>query len=169
MSIYEEIAGLISEALGVDIKQKTRVRQYVEGRFIYYNISRNFFDGTLEHIGAVVNRDHSTVMHGLEMFDVLISSDKNFKLKYNSVTHLLFDAVEFPKRDTIAHYKLTKENEELKIKIKELTLKTKQLEVNDGESKRFKSIIERLEYQVPHGKELEAEKQINRFLNGLRL
>jgi hypothetical protein len=168
MSIYEEIAELISEALGVDIKQKTRIRQCVEGRFIYYNIARNFFDGTLEHIGAVVNRNHSTVVHGLEMFDVLISSDKNFKFKYNFITHLLFDAVEFPKKDTTAYYKLTKENEDLKIQIKELTLKAKQFEVNNDEPKRFKSIIERLECQVPHGKELEAEKQLNRFLNGIR-
>lgn len=168
MSIYEEIAELISEALGVDIKQKTRIRQCVEGRFIYYNIARNFFDGTLEHIGAVVNRNHSTVVHGLEMFDVLISSDKNFKFKYNFITHLLFDAVEFPKKDITAYYKLTKENEDLKIQIKELTLKAKQFEVNNDEPKRFKSIIERLECQVPHGKELEAEKQLNRFLNGIR-
>jgi hypothetical protein len=55
-----------------------------------------------------------------------------------------------------------------KIQIKELTLRAESLEREFDSMSRLAPMVDRLKQKIPRGKELEAEKQFNRFLNGIR-
>lgn len=51
------------------IKSKVRLRKVTDSRFIYYYISRKITRSNLEEIGSLVNRDHSTVIHGIKQVE----------------------------------------------------------------------------------------------------
>ena len=62
----EEIIKRVSEAVGLDIKKRTRKRVYVYGRCLYYKLARQNFPGmSLEYIGRFVGVDHATVIHSI--------------------------------------------------------------------------------------------------------
>jgi hypothetical protein len=51
-----------------DISVKTRKRNYIDARMIYYQISKEFTDYGTTIIGMEVDKDHATVMNGLNQF-----------------------------------------------------------------------------------------------------
>ena len=169
MSIYTETIELINESLSIDISRETRKREYVEGRYIYYHICRKKYGSTFEQIGRSIGKNHATVMHGIEIFNNLIASSRDFREKVGEVELCVLGGDISLDNDSYDIDELISENKKLKTEINKLTLKTETLEHEVDKVYRFKSIMERLQYQVPRGKELEVEKQINRFLNGLRL
>jgi len=70
MQKLEEIIHLVSQRIGLDIKKPSRKREYVMGRAIYYKLAKDDFSlGTYSSIGAQVNKDHGTVLHGLKKFE----------------------------------------------------------------------------------------------------
>lgn len=72
-----------------DIIGKTRKREVVEARYIAIGIIFNSNDRiTKVNIGKIFNRDHSTVIYSLRIFDDLLSCDKSFKRKVNDVKKL---------------------------------------------------------------------------------
>lgn len=169
MDILTRTADSVGEALGIDIRSRTRIVEYVEGRAIYYNISRNRYNFTFHRIGREVGRDHASVMHGLKVYDDLMATDVKFRNKCTLVEQYVIANETLLNDELIPCNELLSENKKLKIQIKELILKAQKLELELDSLSRIYTIIERLNYKIPQGKELEAEKQINRFLNGLRL
>ena len=61
----EEIRNYVESKTGLDISRKTRKRQYVDARALYYKLCRENTDASLEEIGTLVNRDHSSVVHSV--------------------------------------------------------------------------------------------------------
>tara|TARA_R100000541_G_scaffold39136_1_gene46972 strand:- start:5296 stop:5625 length:330 start_codon:yes stop_codon:yes gene_type:complete len=82
----EKIIKTINETLEVDIRSKTRRREVVYSRFIFYHLMRNKLHRSysLATIGAFLKKDHATVLHGLKQFDLLINYD-DFKIQYQKV------------------------------------------------------------------------------------
>jgi len=75
-----------------DIGIKSRERNLVMYRRLYYTISRKYTSESLANIGINVNRDHSSVINGLNKYNELILYFNNvsdcyklLKEKYNSI------------------------------------------------------------------------------------
>lgn len=62
----QDIKNFIDTEFDIDISKNTRKREYVEARCLYYKLAKEYTKLTLERIGAVLNRDHATVLHGLK-------------------------------------------------------------------------------------------------------
>lgn len=69
----EDIIERVSDALGIDIRKRSRKRAYVYGRCIYYKIARDMFPkSSLEFIGGFVGVDHATIIHSInKVFPVI--------------------------------------------------------------------------------------------------
>ena len=82
----EEIIDTINDTLKVDIRSRTRKREVVYSRFIYFHLMRNKLKRhySLTEIGSFLKKDHTTVMHGLKQFDILIDYE-DFKHRYEKV------------------------------------------------------------------------------------
>jgi hypothetical protein len=70
------IKSMIETYSGVyDISIKTRKREIVEMRFVYFFLCKNYCISTeklsLRAIGEIVNRNHATVLHGIRQFKCL--------------------------------------------------------------------------------------------------
>lgn len=165
---YQKIADLVSDILGIEIRSNTRRRAYAEARAIYYHICRKHYGASFYDISNVVGKHHATIIHGIEMFNNLYGSDKLFTSKADTVRDAISKASMTSDNDSSEVDELLIENKIMKIKINELTLRAETLEREFDRINRLSSIIDRLQYQIPRGKEMEAEKQINRFLNGVR-
>lgn len=83
----EEIIKKVSDALGVDIKKRTRKRIYVYGRCIYYKLARQNFRGmSLEYIGRFVDVDHATVIHSINnVFPIIERFEPNMLKIYMEI------------------------------------------------------------------------------------
>ena len=73
----------VNASLGIEIKQTTRKRDITDGRFLFFAIARETTDLSLGRIGMYLNRDHATVIHGVNMFNDVLLLDKKFKALYN--------------------------------------------------------------------------------------
>lgn len=66
---------------GCDLSIKSRKRNTVENRAIYYHIARSLAHGaSLDGIGSKTNTDHATVLHGLKMLDVYLKDQNRREL-----------------------------------------------------------------------------------------
>jgi hypothetical protein len=168
MNILSRTADAVGESLGIDIRSRTRMIDYVEARAIYYNLCRNRYDFTLFRIGREVDRDHASVAHGLKLYDNLMATDARFRNKARLVEQYVIGGEITQSDPRISYYELLSENKMFKIQINELTLRAESLEREFDSMSRLAPMVDRLKQKIPRGKELEAEKQLNRFLNGIR-
>lgn len=61
-----QLADLVSEETGVDIRSRSRKTKYVVARAIFFDIAYNHMSmGSLHQIGEVVDKDHASVLHSL--------------------------------------------------------------------------------------------------------
>ena len=78
------IRNSINNTFNIKIQDKTRRRDVVYPRAIYYKLASDFSGESLASIGRTVNKDHATVIHGLKLFNNVINSkwEKNYYNKY---------------------------------------------------------------------------------------
>jgi len=84
-SLNNIILRAISDELQLDLSRRTRKREYVEGRIIYYDLCRNYLSMSLESIGNTLNYNHATVLHSLKQCKNLREVDIAFKVKYDLI------------------------------------------------------------------------------------
>lgn len=104
----------------VDIaKSKSRRRELVVTRQIYFYLIRKYFSSTipLTVAGSYLNRDHSTVLHAIRCIEDLIETDKAFKREMDDIEgEYVISTVEAMKRKT--KYSLTiREYDRLKMQV----------------------------------------------------
>ena len=81
MKTTDIIKELILEETGIDIADKTRIRINVEYRSLYFLIVKNLEPRiSLREIGEAVNRDHATVIHGINQYEVFIKYNKDLEV-----------------------------------------------------------------------------------------
>lgn len=83
MELTKQILQVISDELNLDLSRRTRKREYVEGRLVYYDICRNHLNLSFEYIGKTLGYDHATIMHSLKQCRNLCEVDPTFRTKYN--------------------------------------------------------------------------------------
>ena len=64
----------VESVFNTKLSVKTRKRDVIYMRCIYYKLCRDLTFESLNSIGKQVNKDHATVLHGLKTFDNLIKS-----------------------------------------------------------------------------------------------
>jgi len=100
-----QILKTVKDKTGLNLKNPTRKREYAEARYIYFYLCREYAtDGkSLEKIGSTVNKDHSTVLHGLRYCKDQLDVSKEFKYLYRDIEQVVLKKVKtisrFPKSD----------------------------------------------------------------------
>ena len=64
----------VESAFNTCISVKSRKREIVYMRSIYYKLCKDFTNESLNAIGKQVNKDHATVLNGLKIFDNIIDN-----------------------------------------------------------------------------------------------
>jgi hypothetical protein len=127
--MLEVIRKAVETVTNCDVVERTRQREYVQARSIFYRFARDNKQ-TLQAIGKFLERDHATVMHSLKKFEQDVEYDSVFRANYNAVKDILGnldvkgceDATEtlleaYEMRNTY----LIKQNTELRAKLSRLT------------------------------------------------
>ena len=68
-----QIKNILIDLFDNDFSQPNRQRHNVYQRAVYFRLCRDLTPYALSDIGAVINKDHASVLHGLKLF-------KNFKI-----------------------------------------------------------------------------------------
>ena len=82
------IATAVETITNCDVVERTRQREYVQARSIFYRFARDNKQ-TLQAIGKFLKRDHATVMHSLKKFEQDVEYDSVFRANYNAVKDIL--------------------------------------------------------------------------------
>jgi len=127
--MLEVIRKAVETVTNCDVVERTRQREYVQARSIFYRFARDNKQ-TLQAIGKFLKRDHATVMHSLKKFEQDVEYDFVFRANYNAVKDILGnldvkgceDATEtlleaYEMRNTY----LIKQNTELRARLSRLT------------------------------------------------
>jgi len=87
------IQEIVEQHLKLDITTKTRKREYVEARGIYFYLTRQYTRMSLSSIGKTMGRDHSTVLHFERLIPHWLKHDIQLKEDYNIINKRIQDAV----------------------------------------------------------------------------
>ena len=75
----QEIKTLVEQETNNSLNTKTRKRDIVYTRAVYFKLCRIHTQQPLSDIGKTVNKDHATVLHGIKVFNnVLIEYEQNY-------------------------------------------------------------------------------------------
>lgn len=74
----------IQDFFKIDVSKRTRKREVVEARYMFYELCRNK-RMSLAQIGRFVNKDHATILHGIKRFGILCEVDIEFKNNFESL------------------------------------------------------------------------------------
>lgn len=86
--MLEVIRKAVETVTNCDVVERTRQREYVQARSIFYRFARDNKQ-TLQAIGKFLERDHATVMHSLKKFEQDVEYDSAFRANYNAVKDIL--------------------------------------------------------------------------------
>lgn len=89
-----DIKRFVEKEFKITISRNTRKREYVYARAIYFKLCKEFSHQTLSKIGASVNRDHASVLHGLFVFDVMVLHKDSILNSYSKIRNRLFKETE---------------------------------------------------------------------------
>ena len=87
------IKEIVEQHYKLDITTKTRKREYVEARAIYFYLTRQYTRMSLSSIGKTMGRDHSTVLHFERLIPHWLKHDIQLKEDYKSINKRVQEAV----------------------------------------------------------------------------
>ena len=78
------IRNIVNNTFNKRIQERTRRRDVVYPRAIYYKLAQDYSGESLVKIGKAVDKDHATVIHGLKLFENVINPlwEKDYHRKY---------------------------------------------------------------------------------------
>ena len=91
----ERVKNLIKIESGIDVNQKSREREVVEMRAVYYKVLKDVMHLSLTAIARTVNVNHATVIHSLNNFDIWASFNKNMAVTFNNIKITLSSSGDF--------------------------------------------------------------------------
>lgn len=83
------IKNIVDKVFQIDISDKTRKRNYVDGRTLYYKFAAKITGNTKSFIGASVGRDHCAVVNSFKNLDHLLLNDRLFLSRHNQIQNAL--------------------------------------------------------------------------------
>ena len=114
----KQIRNYMETCLGIDLSFRSRKRSNVYARAVYFKLCKEYTRLSLTDIGASVNVDHATVIHGINnVFPLVMQYDghlqdlyEDYKYSNNHDAESIFEN----------YSRLLKENIELRDKIKDV-------------------------------------------------
>jgi len=79
----EFIKEKVENETGLKLETKSRDLDSTIARWLYFKIAKLNTGYSLNKIGSLVNRDHSTVVYGLKNVDYELNTSKALQYKYN--------------------------------------------------------------------------------------
>jgi hypothetical protein len=116
----ERFKKIIELETGINVDVISRKRNFVEVRALYYKLLRDVLGMTLQSIADTVNKDHATVLHSINNFDIWSSYSEDLRTYYSNVMHMIHH-YEYDSIDDLELSKLRYNNILLDLKVKELT------------------------------------------------
>ena len=84
------IKSYVETSASIDnIGLKKRTRHYSDSRFVYFAMAKKYTKFPLQTIGKYVNRDHTTVLHGIRQISNIIQQDESLRKIYEEVDNRL--------------------------------------------------------------------------------
>lgn len=122
----EKYIKAVNKHFNLDIRENTRKFEYVVARACYYKICREVGGYTYHRIAMSVNKTHATVLHSLAELPNIIKYDYNIGKKCKDLfsNYDFLNKKEHKKslKDLLVDYNIMIiENDQLKMKIEELT------------------------------------------------
>ena len=97
-----QIREAVEERLQIKLNSRKRDREHSDGRALYYKLSREFTHHTLYTIGREVDRDHSSVVHGIKNIFMHVDQELYEEIKMDlQVPRKYFTNVKRFRRDNI--------------------------------------------------------------------
>ena len=150
----EKIKNLVESELGIDITSKSRKRELVYARAIYFKICKDRTNLSLKDIGKTMQLDHATVLHAITN---IFPAFEMYNPEYMDIYNRIIKADEYIPADKqlatlkIQHYQLQLKYDYIKninIDLKHKTLLSKIKEIPDLQlqeaEKRISKVVERL-------------------------
>jgi hypothetical protein len=85
----ERIKNLITIESGVDISERSREREIVEMRAVYYKILRDVHHLSLTRIARSIGYNHATVLYALNNYDAWSAFSNNMVTCYNNIKEII--------------------------------------------------------------------------------
>jgi hypothetical protein len=85
MCELEFIKEKVENETGLKLETKLRDLDSTIARWLYFKIAKTNTCYSLNKIGSLVNRDHSTVVYGLKNVDYELKTSKELQYKYNKI------------------------------------------------------------------------------------
>jgi len=161
------LIGIVSSVTGVDITESTRKRPVVDGRSIFYKIYRDMEGWSFSDIGAMLGKDHATVIHGINAIESIMLHDKRIKSMYERCRSLYFG--ELSNDEILTKHELIEKVSQLDGRILDLNAYIADME---KELKHFKGdpmseLYHVVRLHTPSAKIEDAKKKVRAVLNGL--
>ena len=127
-----KVIDMVIEATGLDIKKRTRRREYVEARALCYALLREHFNMSYWTIGHTFGITHASVLHADNNFPYMMKFNPNLKEQYFDLNKEIQNMKarlsprekrEYSLMDQVVTLK--EENRALKLKISEMKRKSK--------------------------------------------
>jgi hypothetical protein len=165
-SIYKKV---INQVFNTDIGAKGRKRNLVNARMIFTQLMRN--DGvTYQAIAFHLNLEsHATIMHYLKQIKFLLTYDRDLIAKYEMCVRMykITDpSIDILRRDELKNRVLCLEDRNKLLSLEIEGLK-RQLQENNNQDKRFKTIFDMIRNRTRPDTETVIEKKLNTIFNGI--
>jgi len=149
------IRKLVEGELGYEIGGKTRKRQVVYGRAIYFKICKDRTNFSLQGIGETLNVHHATVLHSIRN---IFPAFEMYNPKYMEIYNRIIETEEYIPKDKKLK-RLQEEHRKLETRFKFL----KQIKIDP----KLRPILETIQ-EIPEDQLHEAEYRIKRVINRLK-
>lgn len=90
----ERVKNLIMIESGIDVSERSRERDTVEMRGVYYKILKDVHHLSLTRIARSLGYNHATVIHALNNFENWCTYNNNIVMCYNNVREVIMNGTE---------------------------------------------------------------------------
>lgn len=112
--VLKTVAQIVLNYLQLDkFEIKSRQREYVQQRWLYFAMARRYTSYGLGKIGALIGKDHATVLHGLNALESDMRFDRKLQAKHEDLK-IIF-ASEFVNKNKEEQLKSLIERMEIKL------------------------------------------------------
>jgi len=125
MEITERLKEIILKETDIDVSKNSRKHNIIEARALYFYLVKHFKPKmTLQEIAESVNKNHATVIHSLNNYEMYEKFNRDLRSLRNIIVN------EIDEQNVLN----TEDNEELRLELKKKNLRVSELEIQLEES-----------------------------------
>ena len=150
MEITERLKEIILKETDIDVSKNSRKHNIIEARALYFYLVKHFKPKmTLQEIAESVNKNHATVIHSLNNYEMYEKFNRDLRSLRNIIVNQMDE-------ENILN---TENINELRLELKKKNLKVSELEIQLEESNLRINKLEKAAY------EYKIIEQLNNLLN----